>query len=133
MVQFNRKDASLSVTKALPNGAATVNSDGIAIGAGLLGVDHEFELLAPVLTTARLGDAQTMTYSIQTASDAAFTSPTTIYPSLIVQTGAGAAGAAAASRRFSLSSDQTGYVRAVAVKSGSGDASGASLELNLHL
>jgi len=52
---------------------------------------------------------------------------------VLVQTGAGGAGAAAATARFAIPSDCERYVRVTATNSGTGDASGASMTVNLKV
>lgn len=131
----NVKDAELIETKALPNGAASIYSDPIDLGAlSAAGARlHSGELLlsAPALATADLGDAATMTYDLQMDNDSAFGSPTTLIAGIIVQTGAGGAGAAAASARFRVPTNCERYVRAKATNSAAGDASDKSLTLSL--
>ena len=124
------KDEALKVTKALPNGAATVYSDGLDLGHGSRGdflAAADFKVSAPALTTAQLPDTKTMTYSVQHDDDPAFGTAADLYPSVLVQTGAGGAGAAAATFTCRLPVDVKRYVRVKAVNSGTGDASGASL------
>lgn len=127
------KDAALKVTKALPNGAATIYSDGIDLESGasgnLLGI--EVLLTAPALATADLGDAATMTYTLQMDSDVAFGSATDVYGVVLTQTGAGGAGAAAATKRIALPSNCERYIRVKAVNSAAGDASDKSLTLEV--
>ena len=124
------KDAALKVTKALPNGAATVYSDGIDLGHGSKGdflAEVEFKISAPVLTTTQQPDAKTLTYTIQHDDAPAFGTVADLYPGVIVQLGAGGAGAAAATFTARLPVDVKRYVRVKAVGSASGDASGSSL------
>ncbi len=129
MSNRNLVDASLVVTQALPNGAATVNATALDLNNvppadHLAGVD--IEIAAPAVTTGQLPDAQTLIYKVQTDDDVAFGSPTELYPSFLPQTGAGGAGAVAATKRFALPSNAERYVRVVCTKSGAGDASAAS-------
>lgn len=132
---MNLKDAVLEVTKALPNGAAAVNSAGIDLGVAasdLLLAECELVIEAPALATADLPDAQTMTYKVQHDTDSAFGTAVDLFPSAIVQTGAGGAGAAAATKRLRLPSDVKRYIRVVATNSGAGDASDKSLTAGLR-
>ena len=127
---FAVKDTLLKATKALPNGAATVYSDGLDLGHGSRGdflAAADFKVSAPALATAQLPDTKTMTFSIQHDDDAAFGTVADLYPGVIVQTGADGAGAAAATFTARLPVDVKRYVRVKAVNSGAGDASGASL------
>jgi hypothetical protein len=124
------KDAALKVTKALPNGAATVYSDGIDLGHGSKGdflAEVEFKISAPALTTTQQPDAKTLTYTIQHDDAVGFGTVADLYPGVIVQLGAGGAGAAAATFTARLPVDVKRYVRVKAVGSASGDASGSSL------
>lgn len=133
---FNVVDNLLKVTKALSNGAGTVSSDGIDTGNGPNGtflVDHDFVIEAPALTTAMLPDDQTMIYHVYHDTDSAFGSETLLYSAAITQTGAGGAGAGAATKRLKLPSDVKQYVRVKAVKAGSGNASTVSLTASLRL
>lgn len=132
---FAVADGDLRATRALPNGAANVTSTGIDLGHGTSGrnvADHEFLLTAPALTTGQLADTQTMTYAIVTSASSDMSSPTVINSSLLVQTGAGGAGAAASSARFRLPTNCQRYVGVRATKSGAGDASGASYIVELR-
>lgn len=133
---FGIVDNLLKVTKTLPNGAATVSSDGINTGNGPTAtflVEHDLIIEAPAVNTTQLPDTQTLIYHVYHDTDSAFGSETLLYSAVITQTGAGGAGAAAASKRVKLPSDVKQYVRIKAIKSGSGDASGASLTATLKL
>lgn len=127
-------DVNLKVTKALPNGAATITSDGIDLGHSTRG-DHlamcSLVLNAPACTTGELGDTQTLTYSIEHDDASDFSGVATLFSSVIVQTGAGGAGAVAAEKEFTLPPDVKRYVRAKCVKTGATNASTASLTLAL--
>lgn len=129
-VGYGIRDAKLKVTKALPNGAASVTSDGIDLESGSKGdfvAQVEFLLSAPALTTGELGDAATMTYILEHDSASDFSSVATLQDRLLVQTGAGGAGATAATKRFKLPTDVKRYVRIKATNSAAGNASGKSL------
>jgi hypothetical protein len=126
----NLRDASLKVTKALPNGADNVTSDaidtGVKPGLGTQTLDVEYLLSAPALAVADLADAATMTYDILVSANADMSSPTTLIAAAIKQTGAGGAGAAAATYRFRLPSSAARYLAFKATNSGAGDASDKS-------
>lgn len=131
-MSFLMKDANLKVTKVLPAGALTVTSDAIDLMTSTRGdflADVEFLLSAPALTVGQLADASTVTYSIEHDTDSAFGTVATLFASALVQTGAGGAGAAAATYRFRLPTTVKRYIRAKAVKTGAADASAASLTL----
>ena len=116
---------------ALPNGAATTNSDGIQIhdGDAQFLIPHEVEIIAPALATSPLPDTKTMKYSLQQSSDDGVADAYATIPgceNIITQTGAGGAGAAAQTERVRLPADVEKYIRLSAVNSGAGDASGSS-------
>ena len=126
------KDADLIITKALPNGAASTATDGIDLGHGANGdwlADVEFEVSAPALTTAEQPDDKTMTYIIEHDTDSAFGSAATLIDRVIVQTGAGGAGADAATKRVRLPSDCNRYIRLKATGSATGNSSTKSMTL----
>lgn len=127
--RFNRRDASLSVTKTLPGSATTVYSDPINLDltskADFL-VDGEFLIEAPALAVGQLADAETVNYFLQDSADEAFSSPRVLSGNMITQTGASGAGAAAASRRVRPPTDVQSYVRLGMVKTGSTNASSKS-------
>jgi hypothetical protein len=127
------RDALLSVSKALPNGANTVVSDPIKVNATGFDSVANFEgiIESPAMTTAILADGGTVTYNVQMATDAAFTSPVLLYGSVLVQTGADGAGAAKKEARFALPSMCLPYIRFQAVKSGAGNASTLSGSMSL--
>ena len=97
---YNVRDDNFIATKALPNGATTIYSAGLDLGAlsdqGHRVAECEVLISAPALATAALPDTKTMTYSIQHDSDSAFGTAADLAPSVLVQTGASGAGAAAA-------------------------------------
>lgn len=136
---FGVRDAALKLTRLLPDGAATVYSDGfdLAGGSPAYGASSrpdflaqlEMLLSAPVLAVGQLANASTMTYAIQTDSDPAFGSPKTLIASAIVQTGDNGAGAATASYRFRLPTDVERYLRVAITNSAAADASAASATL----
>jgi hypothetical protein len=126
---FGRRDASLNLTKALPNGAAATASDGIDTQASANAhqlADLEFVVNAPALGATPLPDAKTMIYSVEMDHDSAFGSATVLIPELMRQTGAGGGGAAAKEARFRLPSNAERYIRVKATGSASGDASASS-------
>lgn len=131
---YNVQDAKLARSVTLPNGANTTNSNGIDLEHGAQGeflADAEFLIEAPALTTGELGDTQTITYSLRQSNAADFSGDSEVLGGLIVQTGAGGAGAAAASKRVRLPSDVQRYVRLRAVKTGASNASTKSGSLKL--
>lgn len=137
---YQVRDGALKLTKTLPSGASTVYSDGFDLGATPdYGATDRSEFLAklellltaPALAVGQLANASTMIYAVQTDSDAAFGSPTTIMAAVLTQTGANGAGAASATYRFRLPSTVERYVRFSATNSAAADASGASATLEM--
>jgi hypothetical protein len=136
-------DQSLTQTGALPNGAASSNTTAIDLGLNTTWADveaeMEFEVDAPVLTTAQLANGSTMSYSVWMSATANLASPVLIYQNIIVQTGAGGVGAPAATARFKLSAEPGGpgsglrYLFAQAINSGPGNCSGTAMILNVYV
>lgn len=129
-------DATFKETLALGTADGTVQTTGFNLGAlsarGARLADCELEVVAPALTTTELPDADTCTYSVETDDNSGFSSAKIIADKILVQTGAGAAGAATATVRFRLPSDCEQYVRVKAVLAGgTGDCSGKSLVASL--
>lgn len=131
-----RKDAGYVETKALGTSDATVTTTGFDLGAmtpaGAFEAGCELEISAPALNTTQLPNADTCTYSVESSVDSAFSSPIVVADKVLVQTGAGGAGAAAAVEKFKLASNIERYVRVKAVLAGTtGDCSGASMVVSL--
>jgi hypothetical protein len=135
---YQVRDAAFITVNALPP-AAKVTVFGTAIdladtptAAGARLASCEWLLSAPALTTEMLPDTKAMTYSIEASVDAAFTTPITLAGSCIVQTGAGGAGAAAATFRLPIPSDCARYIRAKAISSEDvSDCSSVSMKMEL--
>ena len=133
MTGYARKDTSLKVTKALPNGAASTTSDGIDLGLTTRSdftAPCELLLTAPAMATGVMGDAKTMIYSIEMDDNSSFSSATSI-ATILTQTGAGGAGCSAATARYKLPSNVERYVRVKATGSTTGNASTSSMTLEL--
>ena len=127
-------DGALSLTRALPTGASAVTSTAIDLGHGTAGAnlaEHEFLLEAPAVTTGMLADAATIKYDVVTSASSDMSSPTTVASTILTQTGAASAGAAATSQRFRLPTNCQRYVGVKATKSAAGDASSVSFTLSL--
>lgn len=125
------RDAGLKVTKALPNGAASVTSDAIDTGktstSGHQPGEVEYLLSAPALVVGDLANGETMKYDVVTGDSSDLTSsPTTLVTAAITQTGAGGVGAAAATYRFRPPTNAKRYIGFKATNSGAGDASDKS-------
>lgn len=126
------RDAELQVTKALPGSATTIYTDSIDLEHSANGVhvaDCELLIEAPALATADLGDAATMKYDVEHSDDD--TTFTDLANSVLVQTGADGAGAAAAEARVRLPSTVKRYVRVAVTNSAAGDASDKSVTAGL--
>ena len=130
------KDANVKLTRALPASTAAMTTassidTGKASSLGHQGGEHEYLLSAPLVTTAQLPDSKTFTYDIIHSDNSDLSSPVTLISALITQTGAGGAGAAAATKKFRLPSDAKRYIgfKVTASASGTGDASAATATL----
>lgn len=128
-------DEELTVSKALSNGAGSVETDGIDLGHGTNSAvvlsDFELEIVAPLLSTTLLPNGETMKYHIEHDDDPAFGTVATVIAEALVQTGAGGAGAAAATARARLPSTCKRYIRMKVTKTGTGNASTVSGILRL--
>jgi hypothetical protein len=127
-------DTLTRVTKALPNGANTITTDGIDLGHGTRGdflANCELKVTVPALSTTELPDTQTVTYSVEHDDAANFGTVSTLFASIAVQTGAGGAGAAGSTPTFRLPVDVKRYIRVKAVKTGAANASTSSVVAEL--
>jgi hypothetical protein len=130
-------DLALRETLALPNGAATTLGAAIDVGCGTpddFPVNAEFKIEAPALSTGDHGNGATLTFSLVTDDVDTFNSSALVVllPSVLVQTGAGGAGAAAASwqGRAPIGGVRK-YIGLKAVKSGAGDISDQTATLSM--
>jgi hypothetical protein len=128
-------DASVKKTKALPaTGTTAVATDGIDLGVGAKGIapgNVEVLLSAPALVVGELADAATVAYTLYHSDAADFDPEVSLYGTLITQTGADGAGAAAATKRVRLPSDCKRYIRAKGDPSASTDKSAKSFSIEL--
>lgn len=129
MPGFAIKDADLEQSKALPAAPGSIYTTAFDLGAGIPNAeflaDAEFTIAAPALTVVQLPNGETATYKVQDSTDNV--TFVTVADAVLVQTGAGGAGAAAANGRARLPSDVSRYVRlAVTISGGAGDCSAAS-------
>lgn len=128
------KDAALDVTLTLPNGAATTTSPGIDFQSGLQLADLELRFDAPAVLLAKLGDGETITYTLEGSDTSNFSVVRQSVP-LGVQTGvtANPSAAAISNVRHRLPTNGWRYWRAKAVKTGAGtNASTLSATLSVH-
>lgn len=129
------RDAALELSRALPNGAATVTTTaGIQIKGATtdeFSAPMEFEIDAPSIATGLLADAATMKYSIVHATDPAMSDAAVLAADVLVQTGAGGAGAAAVKTRWRAPSNSRAFIGLRAVNSGAGNASTRTAYLRL--
>ena len=132
----NIKDASFVKTKALGTSDGTVVTVGMDLGAlsarGARLENCELLIEAPVLDATQLPNGDTNTYSIETDDDVAFGSAKIVANGVIIQTGAGGVGAAAATARFKIPSDCERYIRVKSILAGTtGDCSASSMTASL--
>jgi hypothetical protein len=137
-MSYALKDAQVKNTRALPAAAsATVDGAALDLGHGSFGdfvANAEFKLSAPAVNATMAPDTRTFTYSIIHSDNADLSSTTVLYPSVIVQTGAGGVGAAATSHTCRLPVDVKRYVGARIVSGAStGDASSVAATLEALL
>jgi len=129
------RDTQLKVTKALSNGVGSVYTDSIDLGHGSNGdflAQVELLISAPALTTGQLGDAATMKYDILHSDSPDLSSGASVLETAaITQTGAGGAGAVAATKQVRLPVDVKRYVGVKATNSASGNASAKSVTVEL--
>ena len=99
-------DASLSTTTPLPTAASTaVTGAATDLLNGPFSDNPpmmEWEIDAPALAVTQLPNTDIVTYAVVMSANANMSSPVLIYDSVLVQTGAGGVGAAAATARFRL-------------------------------
>lgn len=127
-------DNELTETRALPNGAAAVTGAAIDVGNSANGdfkADCEAKISAPALVVGDLANTETMVYDLITSDASDLGTPTTLVAGAITQTGAGGAGAAAATWQGKLPNDVLRYIGIRATNSGAGDASDKIATLQL--
>jgi|CXWL01.1.fsa_nt_gi hypothetical protein len=129
------QDESLKITRAMPNANVTVASTGFDLGvssrANFLAT-VQLEIAVPAVTTGELPNAQTFTCDVyhDTASD--FSGETLLMASVVVQTGAGGAGAAAQTLQARFPDGVKRYVRVKITGSATaGNASAKNATLRL--
>lgn len=137
---FNRRDAALRQSKALPAAASgntitnPINVYNTPQGHFLAGC--ELEVSAPALTTTMLPDTRTATYDLlhsdEVNVDGTIKGPVVLQAGFILQTGAGGAGAAAVTKKIR---PQTSIKKFVALRCTLGasttDSSARSMTLDM--
>jgi hypothetical protein len=128
-------DSQMRATRALPASISAVVSSAMDTGARTsMGLEPpvEFLLTAPALSTAQLPDTKIMSYDIIGSANADLSSSTTVAPGVLVQTGAGGAGAAGATKRIRAASDWPRFLgfQINPSASGTGDASATTATLD---
>lgn len=107
------RDVNLISTVTLPVGAATTVGSAIDLGLSTRGqylAQAELLIEAPALTTGQLPDTKTITYDVIQSVNSDLSSPTVLVAGILVQTGAGGAGAAAATARFRPATNVAQYI-----------------------
>lgn len=128
------KDAQLKKTTALPNGAASVTSAALDLGTSSTSeflAPCELLIEAPALVVGDLANGETMKYDVIHSDNSDLSSPVTLAKEVLVQTGAGGAGAAAAECRYRPATNVKRYIGVKATNSGAGDASDKSMTMSL--
>jgi len=131
---LSHKDTELKRTKALPNGAASTTCDAFDLGHGSHGdflADAELKISAPAVVVGDLANGDTLKYDVIHSDNADLSSSSALIAAAITQTGAGGAGAAAATYVCRLPVDVKRYVGVKCTNSGSGDASDKSMTVEL--
>lgn len=121
-----------SANVALPNGAASTNSATFDLGhnatRGNTPKGPEILITAPAMGATPMGNGKTMVYAIYHDDASNMGSEVALIPQVLVQTGAGGTGCAAATARVRLPKGCKRYVRVKATGSTTGDASGSSFD-----
>lgn len=138
ITKLGLRDADLIEEIALPAAAGSVVTPAISIGPQTIfrGVRRpgEFEIAAevPALAVGIIGDAETITLAIESATDEAFTAPVTLKSTVF--TGAGGVGLPdGASVRTGINRTENQWIRAKATTgAGTGDASALKLTCALE-
>lgn len=125
------KDALLSVTLTLPNGAATTTSSGIDLGAGQHDGNLELRFdAAGQLLSGALPNTQTIAYTLELSDTSNFA---TVRRSVTLGTQTGVTGVvtcpAIENQRYRPAANDPRYARVKAVKTGAADASGSTATL----
>ena len=129
------RDAALKAVGTLPNGTTPaytgVLDTGKTTDQGTQCESCEFLVSGPALAVGELADASTMTYAVVMDDNADLSSPTVLYDVVLKQTGAGGAGAAAATARFKIPSNAERYIAVRATNSATLNASAKSMSLEI--
>lgn len=139
------QDALLNQTGALPAAASSsTNTGSIDLELATLHGETEwtrveFEIDAPALNVTQLPNGDVVTYDVIVSASSNLGTPTAVYAAILTQTGAGGAGAAAATRKFKLPGNLNDYLsgaRYLGIRantgSGTGNCSAASVGLAVN-
>jgi hypothetical protein len=133
---YGVKDEQLKNTRALPSAASTtVNGAAIDLGHSSKGdvvAPFDVKISAPAVNTTMAPDTRTFTYSLIQSDNADLSAPDVINSACIVQTGAGGAGAAAATFTTRVPVDAKRYL-GVRITSGASTADASTVSATLEL
>jgi len=135
-VGYKLADALLTVTHALPDGAAaTTSAAGIDLGlradAQML-ADFQINIVAPDLNVTELPNAKTLVYALMGSASSNMGTPTLIADNLIVQTGAGGIGDLGSEIDYKLPDDFAfQYIGLRTTGDAAGDATTADATISL--
>ena len=125
-------DAAASASVVLPVGATTTTSGSIDTGNSPTGdfvADVEFDISIPALTATEIPDDELISYDLIVSNNSDLSSPAFLYPGLVVQLGAGGAGAEAASYRARLPNAIPRYIGLQATGTANVSAAGFSASI----
>jgi hypothetical protein len=131
------KDTLQKITRALPGAASTsvTSTTAIDLGHGVNGnpmFRGELLISAPAVTTVMVPDTRTQTYDLISSANSDLSSPVTVVAGIILQTGAGGVGAAAATARYKPASDSKRYY-GIKVTSGASTTDSSAVSATLEL
>lgn len=133
MPGFLNRDATLSRTVALPNGANTTTSGSIDLDITTRSdfvADAELRISSPALNGTELPNGETITYQVFHDTQSNFATET-LLANVGTVTGSGGTGAAAQEFRVRPPTNAKRYVRLKCVKTGTGNASAKSATIDL--
>ena len=122
-------DAAATGNLPLPVGSTTTVSTSVDTGNSPTGdfvADVEFDISVPELTATEIPDGEMISYDLIVSNNSDLSSPTLLYPGLIVQFGAAGVGAEAASYRARLPNAIPRYIGLQATGTANVSAAGFS-------